>query len=183
MTLTAKFLESYSRLQHVTFNGIQSFNSESGHSWPLAPLPPTLPFPPLPPPFSLSPWKWIAKQKNGSRQSLKLFTEPPKERWMKLIHHWARDPESNADWKASQRESRQGREIEKVTSCRKLCDLKKKSTGGIKEYSPLAKTSGSAKKDAIIWERGLISLPLLQIEFLVRLLGKDRNWRTELRNG
>lgn len=32
MTLTAKFLESYSRLQCVTFNGIQSFNSESGHS-------------------------------------------------------------------------------------------------------------------------------------------------------
>lgn len=32
MTLTAKFLESYSRLQRVTFNGIQSFNSESGHS-------------------------------------------------------------------------------------------------------------------------------------------------------
>lgn len=32
MTLTAKFLESHSRLQRVTFNGIQSFNSESGHS-------------------------------------------------------------------------------------------------------------------------------------------------------
>ena len=45
MTLTAKFLESYSRLQRVTFNGIQSCNSESGHSWPLASLPPTLPPP------------------------------------------------------------------------------------------------------------------------------------------
>lgn len=31
MTLTAKYLECYSRLC-VTFNGIQSFNSESGHS-------------------------------------------------------------------------------------------------------------------------------------------------------
>lgn len=47
--------------------------------------------------------------------------------------------------------------IEKVTSCRKLCDLKKKSTGGVREHSPLAKTVDSAKKDAVIWGGGVIS--------------------------
>lgn len=109
MTLTAKFLESYSRLQRVTFNGIQSFNSEK---WPLLTSGPTATHSAAPL-LSPSPWKWIAQRKNGSRQSLKLFTEPPKERWMKLIHHWARDSESNADWKASQRESKQGRETDR----------------------------------------------------------------------
>jgi len=35
--------------------------------------------------------------------------------------------------------------------------LKKKSTGGVREHSPLAKTVASAKKDAVIWAGGVIS--------------------------
>lgn len=47
-------------------------------------------------------------------------------------------------------------EIEKVTSCRKLCDLKKKSTGGVREHSSLAKTTASTRK-MLVWGAGVVS--------------------------
>lgn len=64
----------------------------------------------------------------------------------------SKGPREQARGRASKGERQP--EIEKVTSCRKLCDLKKKSTGGVREHSSLAKTTASTKKDASLGSRG-----------------------------
>lgn len=59
-------------------------------------------------------------------------------------------------------------EIEKVTSCRKLCALKKKSTGGVREHSSLAKATDSTKKDAGLGSRGGFLSPFPRQNFFTQ---------------
>lgn len=67
-------------------------------------------------------------------------------------------------------------EIEKATSCRKLRDLKKKSTGGVREHHRLAKTTDSTMKDAGFGSRAGFLSPFPRQNFLGKnYQEKDRN--------
>lgn len=61
--------------------------------------------------------------------------------------------------KQARGESKRERKIEKVTSCRKLCDLKKKSTGGMKEHSPFQKLGFLQRKKMLFRGQVISSAP------------------------
>lgn len=93
----------------------------------------------------------------------------------------SKGPREHARGRASKGERRSERE--KVTSCRKLCDLKKKSTGGVREHSSLAKTTDSTKKDVGFGTRVGFLSPFPEQNFLGKdYQEKDRNFKGEGRN-
>lgn len=133
-----------------------------------------------PPPFSIA-MEMNSWAKKLEQAKSKAFHRAPKRKMNETHSSLSKGPRKQARGRASKGERQP--EIEKVTSCRKLCDLKKKSTGGVRQHSSLAKTTDSTKKDADLGSRGGFISPFPRQNFIGKdYQEKDRNLRGEGRN-